>query len=802
VRRPPGAAIFSLLVALVPGFSRAQGAGLSVEPSSELFDTTGDPINDNDLLLVELVLDRLSITDSLGIYATPQGLYIPIGELARLLDADLNPQLGERRIVGTIGQARRSIVADIPNGILRVDGQTLLLLPGDMVMGANDIFVRPALLEKLLPIRLRFDEAGLRMELTALEPLPIQSRLDRLKRLRGLQPDGSAGRDDVYKVRTQPAFVSLPSFDVSLEAGAQERTPKYPYRYDVRAGGDLLFSNFQGYLGSDSKGRPSTARVLIERRDPSGHALGPLGLTRFSAGDVFTPALALGVRSLAGRGVTFSTAPLNQTSTFGRIDLRGELPLGYDVELYVNDVLRSGQSTPVQGRYEFRDVPLTRGVNIIRIVAYGPRGERTEQIRVVNVGGGQLEKGQFTVDFGVAQQERTVINLDRGEQGMITSPGVGDLRVAVNIAYGLSESATLAGGFARYSPTGLAERSVVTAGLRTSIRGVATQIDAAADEKGGTAAAVALAGQFGDFSTVVRHSEYRKGFVDETIPRGGDGRALARSSEVNLDWALRPTTKLSVPISMRLSRDQYVNGDISLNGLLRASAALGGVYASAGFDFERFDPAVGKPNNRVSGVLSASSFAAFQWQLRASLDYGIVPRAELRAFALTADRDLSESTALRVGLGQSFQGEKDTTLQLSAISACRSAICRSTANIAARTMIGVSVSNWRSAWSTARSGAVTAFTARVRHRGGMPRSAPGSTTMAMAGSTRGRSRSPAWWRGARRGRRSSPTRRAGRSSPGSATTRWRRFRPIWTMFSSIMWQVRPRLSNSVLALGQ
>ena len=71
---------------------------------------------------------------------------------------------------------------------------------------------------------------------------------------------------------------------------------------------------------------------------------------------------------------------------FGWIDLRGELPLGYDVERYVNDILRSGQSTPVQGRYEFRDVPLVRGVNVIRVVAYDPRGERSEEVKDQNGG--------------------------------------------------------------------------------------------------------------------------------------------------------------------------------------------------------------------------------------------------------------------------------------------------------------------------------------------------------------------------------------------------------------------------------
>jgi len=650
------------LLAPVPGEAQPAGSATLVD----YIESAGDPLDENDLLLVEVVLDRLNITDSLPVYASQVGLLIPVGELSRLLDADLNVQLGEKRIVGTIGEARRSVVADLPSGVVRVDGNLQLLLAGDMVVGANDIYVRASLLEKLLPVRVRLDEAALRLELVAREPLPIQSRLDRLAKLRGLQSGGSAP-NDVYHVDSPPALVTLPSFDVLVEAGAQERPPSYPYRYDVRAGGDLLYSNFQGYVGSDQKGRPVTARMLLERRDAEGEALGPLGFTRASAGDIFTPALPLGARSLAGRGVSLSNAPLTQTSIFGRVDLRGELPLGYDVELYVNDVLRSGQSTPVQGRYEFRDVPLQRGVNIIRIVAYGPRGERTEDVRVVNVGGGQLEPGQFNVDLGVAQQERTVVRFPSRDSNVIASPGVGDMRITANMAYGLSENVTLAGGLASYSPSGGSERLLATAGVRTSIAGVATQIDGAADERGGTAVALALAGEWMKISTIVRHSEYGGGFVDETIPRGGDGRPLRRSSEINLDWQLRPSRGFAIPFSFRMTRDQFANGDRNWAGLLRASAPVGGLYLSTGFDFERTEPVLGSAVNRLSGLISLSSFALFQWQLRAAVDYQLLPNLRLGALSLVADRNIGESTAVRIGLGQSFQGDRDSTIQISAI---------------------------------------------------------------------------------------------------------------------------------------
>jgi hypothetical protein len=568
--------------------------------------------------------------------------------------------------VGTIGEARRPVLVDFDNGIVRVDATTQFFIPGDMLIGATDIYVRPYLLEKFLPVEANFEQEALRLALKAREPLPIQSRLDRLVELRKLQMSGSGGGpEDVYRIKTPARFFSLPSFDVQLDGGGQRETPRYPFRYDVRAGGDLLFSNFQGFVGSDEAGKPVTARASLERRDPDGHALGPLGLTRITVGDTYTPSLSLGARSLGGRGISFSNSPLIQQAVFGRIDLRGDLPLGFDVELYVNDVLRSGQSTPVQGRYEFRDVPLVRGINIIRIVVYGPRGERSEEVKVVNTGGGQVEKGKLLFDFGAAQQERPLIELGDNFSNAVTSPGVGDLRVAMNFLYGLTERVTLAGGLATYSPNGLEERRLVTAGIKTSLRGVATQVDVARDDKDGTALAVALAGRLSDLSVVVRHAEYRRGFVDETLSRGGNGRPLTRSSETDLDWQLK-WGQFVLPVSMRVARDQYVNGDLEWNGLLRASTALGGVYLSSGLDFSRLESRTGAVTDRLSGVLSLSSFALFKWQLRASLDYNVLPDAGLRAFAVTADRSLSQNSSIRLGVGRSFTGAKETSFQVQA----------------------------------------------------------------------------------------------------------------------------------------
>jgi len=625
---------------------------------------TEPALRNEDLLLFEVTLDRGSLTDSLQAYATERSVLVPVGELSRLLDLAIDVDPRQRRIVGRIGEAQRPLLVDLATGTARIDGRPVPLEPWQAAASLTDIYVDTGLVEKLLPLRVNVDTEGLVLALTATEELPIQARVGRLARLRALQPDAES-REDVLRVDSGPGLWSLPAFDVAIESAIDHQAPRFRRRFDVRAGADAFYSNLQAYLGSDERGKPSTARFLFERRDLDGDMLGPLSVRRLSAGDVFTPALPMGPRGIGGRGVTLSTASLEQTSVFDRVDLRGELPIGFDVELYINDVLRSGQQTPVQGRYEFLDVPLVRGVNVIRVVSYGPRGERFEETRVINVGGGALAKGQTTVDVGVVQQERSLLTLDSGiETGATT--GAGKLRATASIAHGLTESLTVIAGASVFTPATGAERRLAAIGARTSLLGYAIQADAAYDDAGGKAIAIGAAGSLLGASAVVRHAEYRDGFVDEALP-AGFGQALRRHSEGSLDFNVGPVLGVRLPLSVRALRDEFGDGRSTFVGGVRLSTSVRNVQLSAGFDYDRLT-IPGQPDTEsLAGVLAASTYAGYEWQLRGTLDYALLPTSAVRGVAVTADRNLSDRVALRFGAGRSFSGLDDSTFQAGAI---------------------------------------------------------------------------------------------------------------------------------------
>ena len=620
---------------------------------------------EDEVLLFEVTLDNGTLTDSLQGYSHLDGVLLPIGELARLLDLNVDVRPRERRVIGRIGSAQRPLLIDLASNTARIDRRTVDVPAGQAIASLTDIFLDTRLIEQLLPIRIKVDGEGLIVALTATEQLPIQSKLERLGRLRELSPDVES-REDVLWAGTRPGLWSAPAFDIALEGSAEATAPTFRHRYDIRAGADLLYTGFEGYVGSDERGRPTATRFTFERRDLEGDMLGPLGATRLAFGDVYTPSLAIGPRSVGGRGVSVSSAPLEQASVFDRVDLRGELPIGYDVELYINDVLRGGQQTPVQGRYEFLDVPLVRGVNVIRIVTYGPRGERFEETRVINVAGGALPKGETTFEFGVVQQETPLVDLRRGN-GFIVGTGAGQVRLSTGFAHGLTERLTVVGGASLFTPGTEGERKLGTLGIRTSLFGYAIQLDGGYDDSGGHGVGIGAGGTPFGISSIVRHAEYGGGFIDESLPTGGDGRALVRHSEATMDFSIGPTLGLTFPFSLRAQRDEFADGRTALIGGVRLSTTTSRFLLSTGLDYDR-TILPGQPSiERLVGNFAASTYAGSAWQLRGTLDYEVIPDPDLRSIALTADRNVSERLALRFGAGRSFVGGGDSTFQAGAI---------------------------------------------------------------------------------------------------------------------------------------
>ncbi|HEY2886511.1 MAG TPA: hypothetical protein VGJ08_14965 [Rhizomicrobium sp.] len=623
--------------------------------------------SDDDLLLFEVSSGGVELTDALSAYSSRAGLFLPLGELSRLLDLSIVVDPPQRRAEGWFLTPDRHFLIDLKNGRAIVDGKSSEVGPTDAVLFDDEFYVRSDLLQRLLPLMFNINKSDLALDIVTLELFPFQDRLERERRRSGLR-NSNGKAETVMRIPTRYELFTPPSADLNLKGEISNRAPKRTTIWEARLGGDVIYTGLQIFAGSDNNGGRASFRTLFERKDPDGQNAGFFGATRSDAGDVYNPSLALGVASTVGRGVSTTSAPLDQASVFSTTDIRGELPLGYEVELYVNEVLRGSQAQPIRGDYEFPAVPLSYGLNVVRLVFYGPRGERREEVRRINVGSGQLHAGEWVYGFGAEQVGTPLIDVNRASSRTSGIFGTGSTRIVGTFAYGLSEEVTLNAGAAQYTPNASfdhRQHELATAGVLTSFGGLALEFDGAADNFGGVAGAIGVGGRVLDVSFVARHSEYAGGFVDELQTTDLSATApLVRSSDLTADWAFGvPFTDVTFPFALHAQHSEFVDGGERLLGDARLSAAFGRYLFSAGWQFEQQRTATAVTTRSSLGTFDVSALVWQNWQIRADAGVGAEPSLRLNTASVLLDGTLADDNTIRLGVSHTFGTNEQTQLQ-------------------------------------------------------------------------------------------------------------------------------------------
>src|SRR5207245_9253723 len=102
----------------------------------------------------------------------------------------------------------------------------------------------------------------------------------------------------------------------------------------IYAAGEFAHLSYDAQVTTTSTGRPSLLRLRAFRSDPDGHLLGPLQATHFGFGDVEGLDSRLSGSLAAGRGAVITNRPLTARTAFDRTRIEGDLPTGWEAELY------------------------------------------------------------------------------------------------------------------------------------------------------------------------------------------------------------------------------------------------------------------------------------------------------------------------------------------------------------------------------------------------------------------------------------------------------------------------------------
>ena len=595
-------------------------------------------IDDEHLLFFELKLDRFTLEEALIAYRHGNDILLPLAEICQALSfpisADDEPDvfkgwfLNERRTFFLDLKAGEVILSGVPG---RLDPQQVLHLP-------DGVFVASRQLSEWFPIEFAINQATLQISVISKEPLPLEQKLLRERRHKKVGFRRSQIPPD-YPLITNPYRpVDWPFLDLKLRTGWSERQGATP-AFDLAGTGDMAWLTSNLFVSGASRNgsfEVTNARLNLGRSDPDGSLFGPLKAARFQIGDITTAGRRPVAGSKTGGGFIVSNHPLERPDNFDLIDIDGNGYPGWDVELYKNGVLVNFGDVDTSGRYLFRDVPLTYGINHFRLVFHGPEGQEKEEIRQYRVDGGLTRPGEWL--YRAAHQQ-----MDQGFLTEVASGAPTGSRSFIELARGLTERLSLNAMISQYEEEHHKGYNGLF-GLRSSFPKAIANLEFASDEQGGWYGLGSLQADVLGLQIFTEYSQY-DGFTSSMIEENESAparRLVFRSS--------RRFAPAGLNLNLSLRQVDYRAGGSDLVVSQSIAASLKGIALThvtsyqdeTGPDLER--------NTRLTGTFLANGRLG-KLRLRGGLTWRAMPEGSIERM------NVSLSRSFRHNLRTTFNAE-------------------------------------------------------------------------------------------------------------------------------------------------
>lgn len=392
----------------------AVATGVLVAPVAPAL-AAGWQANEDDALLFDVRVGQWRVGDGVRGYQTDTGVCIDLADTIMAFDLPVRLDKKSRRATGWLFEESRTFTLDRDANIVQIVNKVQNLKPTDVRDVPEGWCVDVDVMAKWLDVNIKADQSSAIILVSADRKLPFELAEERKARAGKVKAPKDFDLSSLPQARAPYKFFRTPSIDVvaSVSAARDKRSGnRIDARYEVYASGEFAGATFDARLSSNDRGIPENLRLRAYRTDPDATLLGPLGATNFALGDVGTNATALGIQSTAGRGAFVTNRPLNRPASFDRTVFRGELPDGWEAELYRNDQLIGSVQSRGDGRFEFLDVQLSYGQNRFEVVLYGPQGQVRRETKMIPVGPDSIppretyywaavqDAGRDLIDFG------------------------------------------------------------------------------------------------------------------------------------------------------------------------------------------------------------------------------------------------------------------------------------------------------------------------------------------------------------------------------------------------------------------
>lgn len=609
------------------------------------------PIEDPNLVLLEVQLDENVLAEAIMSYQYGKETFLPLGELARLLTLAIRTHPDQGTADGFILSELRGFSLNVAQARLMLDEQTQVFDPALVRLHSDDIYVASTLLSRWLPLDFEVDLSRLVLQVRPRERLPIQARLER-ERL-GAKAGISTGYEDPgYPRQDMPyRLLDMPFVDQTLGVGFRtgNGNRQNSANYTAYLTGDLLGMEAALFVRSTERDPSPDLRFTLARHDPDAGLLGLLRARSMIFGSGVTVPSVANISSPSptgkGYGMTLSNRPINQPTNFDRHTLRGDLPPGWDVELYFNEALVGFQTSRADGRYNFDDQPLAYGSNEFRLVFHGPLGQQRVERQSFLLEQSSTPPGAFYYDLTQyqddASQSRSVAQFEWGLNKYLIGTG-GFVRLP-GLTGDSTKTKTAAG-------TNAADKQLYTnLGLRAFWQPLIISSDFFRSPNGGWLNDSGLKTQVGGVALSFSHAQLHD-FSSELFLPSAD--PLRTRDKMRLDSTIATGFLPRLPVTLEFQREQFQSGSTNLSATGRVAAYVNRTSLANQLIWQ-----TSGGHTSASGVLQVSRRVGVIG-LTGQLGYTLKPEANLETVVLSADKQLGERYLLNLGLVRSVSGRE------------------------------------------------------------------------------------------------------------------------------------------------
>lgn len=584
--------------------------------------------------LLDVNLRRLRLGDGVRAYGTPEGTCILFGDFLTSLDVPMKIDLASKKASGWAFKEEHKISIDVSSGVVTYGQSTEKLKQGAVRETPEGWCVDSAALSRWFGITVKPNTNASALILESEAKLPVELAIERERRAAQIKPAkfdlGSLPQVKLpYRMWRAPALDFVVSGGVTYRANDGVRVDRST---SVYAAGEIARLSYDARISTNAKGVPSTLRMRAYRSDPDAGLLGPLQATHLGFGDVAGFDSGLGGSGAGGRGTFVTNRPLFNPTAFDRTRFEGDLPTGWEAELYRNGELLAFARPTAGSRYIFEDVQLLYGENQISIILYGPQGQIRTREETINVGQDNVPAGKTWYWVGANQPGRDVVSLH-------TSPDASNLpklQAALSVEHGIDER-TSVGAVARALLIDDERVTFVEGSVRRSVGPALVEVGAALESGGGKAVRAQLLARLGNVNVSA------EGLIASDFHlQGSQLRKTIKDFRIGVDTPLR-IGRTVVPAHADLRFIKHADSSSQLEAAARLSTAIQRFNLATDVRYRRQFLAHGpSPPGQVE-VAVIGSGAVGNVRLRGLGSMEIAPEARFRSAELSAYWSASRS---------------------------------------------------------------------------------------------------------------------------------------------------------------